>query len=87
MDSPYTLSAFRFLNEDKFVARRSDLDYDDDRDGDEDCDRDWWKVRASVSRMYAITNVHIVRIMLFVIKNLPLKKKNVHRAPDKLAHC
>lgn len=32
--------AFRFLNEDRFVARRSDLDYDDDRDGDEDRNHD-----------------------------------------------
>jgi len=26
----------RFLNEDRFIARRSDLDYDDDRDADHD---------------------------------------------------
>lgn len=46
--------AFRFLNEDRFVARRSDLDYDDDHDGDEDRDHDWWEVHASVFRMYAM---------------------------------
>lgn len=31
---------FRFLNEDRFVAQRLDLDYDDDCDGDEDRDHD-----------------------------------------------
>jgi len=32
--------ARRFLNEDRFVARRSDLDYDDDDDRDADHDHD-----------------------------------------------
>jgi len=54
--------ALRFLNEDKFIAQRSDLDYDDDRDADHD--HDWWKMYTSV-RMYAIlTNVDIAWIIL-----------------------
>lgn len=77
---------FRFLNEDRFVTQRLDLDYDDDGDGDEDRDHDWWKVRASVSCMYAI----LTCVDIAWITSRPHHKYGIYRyikiyrAPDKL---